>query len=153
METSQLLPAQPDPLLSARGRLTVVDSVYHHSDQTAQPVGVVCRFGMQLSGDEQAFARTYKVGPTVSPMDRGWVHTPAMVVVQNHGGRATAQTYPTADEKEADDARVIVVEAGGMPFARVHVGQSMRFTPFDAGNVGLRCESGSARVTVTSIPA
>lgn len=133
-----------------KSRMTVVDSVYFqppHEEATVTD----CRFSCELESDEQPYQRQMKVGETWQPLDRGWLDSAAMLVVRNDEGRFT-QEQPTREDRAKAAAKVVVLAFGDRPAVLVRPGRSARFEPNLLEEITLRCESGTARVTVTLIP-
>lgn len=139
-----------------RGRLTVVESVYHQTPD-GQPAVTESRYGRWLASTEQSYVRRLKVGPGWERLDTGWVTDCSQVVVINYEG-AGLRVNPTPAERDAVAA--LVVQAGvGLPGVGpvachdVPPGESCRFRPTPGAALYLRCPAGVARVSITAVPA
>lgn len=145
-----------------KSRLTVVEQVYHtavrdgHPDQPTQHASVP--FTRELESDEQVWQRTLKVGEAWQPIDQGWLDEAGvgLLLLQNEEGRFT-QTKPSPEEKEEAAKKVVevgasfITGASGMVFA-VPAGESARVPNPDMNHLMIRCQHGTARVTVTLFP-
>lgn len=139
-----------------RGRITVVDQVYHQNPGQ-DPTVASSKFSRLLDSTEQAYVRRTKVGETWSLVDRGWIESCSLMVVENLEGQSFA-VVPTPEERAEVEARVVELGTPGedgriVPFALVRPGLSGRFEPYDVRRVLLRCRSGVAQYTVTLFPA
>jgi hypothetical protein len=153
------------------GRLAVVATVYH-VPQDDEPVSVQYQFDRSVRSDEQTYTRRVKIGEQWTPLDHGWVEQAGMVVVSNDEGRFL-KANPTIEEKAETSLKIIEIAVVAImtseknrtmhspprlpdvtvPFGLVYPGETTHLTPLDVKTLRLRCRSGTARVSLTVIPA
>lgn len=136
--------------------MTVVEYVTHQPhDHEATAVGST-PFLRMLRSDEQPYVRHATVGEAWQRLDRGWLESAGMLLVENKEGQFT-QVQPREEERKAALMRVVEVGlAGANPqptrFAVVRPAESCRFEPADVTGLWLRCRFGTARVIISLIP-
>lgn len=143
------VPVKAKPASPAR--MTVVETVYH-ADARGPTDLPGLGFSRALSSDEQPYLRRIAVGEEWQPLDVGWVHHPAHVVVKNHAGEGL-QRVPTNEQRAEIAAKVVLLafsehDAGAWV---IPPGESFRGTP-STPRMLIRCMNGEAKVTVLVIP-
>lgn len=137
------------------GRVTVVETV-HHQLPDAEPATVETRFQRWLESDEQLYRRTLRVGAEWTPIDTGWVESPAVLLLRND--REMFAVQPTEEEKTMAAGKVleIGVRLDGadavVPLFAVHPGHSFRAEPLAVKSLRVRCRVGSTKCTVAAVP-
>lgn len=153
-------------------RVVVAESVYYqqHRAQPSQPHD--SRYSYVAAGEEQPYVRHFKVGPSWTQLDPGWLTEASMLILRNCEGDDPPQTMPTLEQLAEFEAKV--VELGMMPevvpdktrtmhsppevkfsplaCAFVRPGRSVRFEPTDLKLYHLRCRSGTVRCTLVLLP-
>lgn len=141
---------------ATRGRVTVIQQVYHHQPGM-QPAVVEVKSARWLDSEEQAYDRNVSVGPDWSGIDSGWVPSPSMAVLYNREG-VNLSAVPSAAELDALKAKVVEVgfAPGDTPPSAallVPPGEAQVMAVADVRTLRVRCRSGSARCTLTLIPS
>ena len=118
-------------------RVTVVQHVYHQSEDSGEPLAVSSTYNRRLDSGEEPYTRVVKVGTLEIPLDLGWVPVPdcALLLISNAGDKNTVE-----------------VLAGSVPFTVIQPGESCRFSPAPAVRLTIRCPGGGAKLNVVSIP-
>lgn len=138
-----------------RGRLTVVETVYHQAPGES-PREVLSRFNRWLESDENMYQRTAKVGEEWTPIDLGWLAGDAGTILLVAEGGPRRNTIPTEEEKREDRSKRIAVSfRSDTPRDDITLlpGESARFSPSYAKEILLRCLCGKTRYTVSVIPS
>jgi hypothetical protein len=159
------IPTPPKPP-KLRGRLVVVESVYHQRTGE-QPIQVrPSRFERDLATAEQPFVREFRAEADWKPLETGWLDRAGTLVFHNlEGSGLTA--IPTQEEREEILSRVVELgvaerEDTGrrtqwsspvevVPFASVRPGESCRLEPVNLFRLRVRCRPG-ARCVLTLLP-
>lgn len=139
------------PPAVAHDRITVVETVSFTSLSGTRTAPVDSRYWrrLALTGD-RPYQRSFLVTEEPVPLDVGWAREwpgIGLLHVSNDVGKRR-QVIPTPAEL-AEDAKK-VVELGDW---LILPGESMRGLPKDYSQLKIRCQFGSARVTVTVYPA
>jgi hypothetical protein len=139
--------------------ITVTESVVFHPVR-GQPVGFDGSWDARSKVDKPPFRREVRVGEESRPLLTGWideedrpVRDVGAVVVSN---LMPARPVAPTDAERADDlSREVVLEVGGVPFARLRPGRTMRFEPAPAAleSLSMRCVNpGGARLLIFGLP-
>lgn len=133
-----------------KARLTINELVYHQLlSESAQVVGEN-RTGRFLHNEEVPYNRPTTVGTEWTDLDLKWVDRPTQIYLENITGY-DRQVIPTPEELADDDARVVEVANGTVPFARVRPGESCRFEPVPGVKYLIRSRHATARLKVVAI--
>jgi hypothetical protein len=163
------IPTPPKPP-KLRGRLVVVESVYHQRTGE-QPIQVrPSRFERDLTDPEQPYVREFRADSEWKSLDNGWIEESGQLVLHNlEGSGLTA--IPTPEERQAildrvvelgvaipteDDGRRTQWSAPRPPwpvatFAWIRPGESCRFEPYQVSMIRVRCRPG-AKCLLTLLP-
>lgn len=137
-------------------RLTVVQQTYHQLPGE-QPRYYDSRFSRELETLEQPYERQTTIGPEWKPLDVGWLNETGvgMLIIENNEGQFYVR-IPTLEEKEVTRAKGIEIGidvVGNIDsFALVPSGESCRFYPANANHLRIRCQSGTAKITIQAFP-
>jgi hypothetical protein len=120
-----------------RGRITVVESIYHHFG-TNPSTTIDSRFNRKVESDEQPYQRIMKIGGEWTDLDCGWLESASHVTLSNQGES--------------------VVEVSTCPWPPqgdwiIPPGESMRGTPRNVKSMKMRSRSGEVvKVRVVVFP-
>ena len=136
-------------------RLTVVESLTYQSDD-GPPVIVLTQSERRIISDEQPFQKIQKVSDKWCTLNTklmlefiGGVSTGLLSI--RHDKPTPGQVNPTADEKEANVSRVLLVKLDGL-ILELLPGESLRVIPNTLPEIEMCCSEGSAKSTVTLFP-
>lgn len=142
---------QVRPVSISRDRFTVVETIAFNSQGGSRVAPVESKYFRELSSQEdRPYQRTYKVSEEPKPLDLGWAGEWAeigLLHVSNDEGKHTPY-IPTPKEKQETAKRI--VELGDW---LILPGESMRGLPKVIKDLKVRCQSGTAKITVTIYPA
>lgn len=155
---------QSDETTVYRGRLTVVQHVYHQQ-VGEQPKGPVpSRWSRWLDEDEEAYTRTVKVNQEWQPLELGHTKGCSHLTLVNVLKRLPG-LRPTKDEIEEFTSRVLEVGialsiphagetvTGVHEIAEIPVGEDLRLSPLNLDNYRIRCRSGEGKYSIFLVPA
>lgn len=98
-----------DPPRPDRDRVTVHFSLTH--EQFAeQPFQRSCVFSRLLSSSEQAYSRSFRVGPGFSKLDFGWVQSPGLVLIENRTTIDSVLQPPEDERRRLEESYVAVCD-------------------------------------------
>jgi hypothetical protein len=148
--TEAATPQPPTPRQARRGRLTVVEQLYHQ-DSAGNATPVTTTFCRHLQSDEQPYSRRITVGPTWQHIDHGWLDKQpiGMLVVANNGKPGDGSNV---------ELGVYVGFSNGTPMAQ-HVavilpGEALRLQPAYISDLRLRCTGPNpVSCTTTLLPS
>lgn len=130
-------------------RLVVIGH-YYHQNPPGQPRDVEVRFSRALKSEDQPIlGRRFTVGEEWQKLDFGWIKEPGLIVIENLEGRFT-QKIPFPEEEAAAALKVLEIGAPDHPVMLVPTNEIASLTP--AGEVFVRCRSGSARYSLSVVP-
>jgi hypothetical protein len=143
---------EEQPVLTpARDTITVVQTVYHQP-AGEEPTAVTLQYVRPLETSEQPYVRKIKVGESWQPLDLGWIEQPGMILLVNDEGKFT-QTIPTPEERAEAEAKVVEVGLGSPPWLIPPQGSFLGMSSgIGRRLVNLRCQKGTARVTIHVYP-
>jgi hypothetical protein len=159
------IPAPPEPP-KPRGRLVVVESVYHQRTGE-QPIQVrPSRFERDLATAEQPYIREFRAEADWKPLETGWLDRAGHLALHNLEGSGLT-SIPTPEERQGILARIVELgvlaekdsgrrtqwspPAEVVPFAAVRPGESCRLEPVNLSRLRVRCRPG-ARCVLTLLP-
>jgi hypothetical protein len=152
----------------ARGRITVVESVYHQTENEQPTMVPESRYSRPCITDEQPFLRKGKIGEQWQSLETGWLPQTSLLRLSNEAGKFSR--IPSLEEREQEAAKVIEVafvppvdhtpkrdmhspqQTGPHPCLEIHPGESSRFRPCDLGTIRVRCRSGEAPYHLSLLP-
>lgn len=140
-------------MAEAKGRLTVVEKVYHQNPGKG-PTETVGSFSRDLETKQQIYVRYLDATEEWQPLDTGWLWKDVgHLIVQNDEGQSP-RVKPTEEELEELAKRVIELsyDPDGEGSWLVPPGESMRGTPSSAFKLFFRCRSGTTEFTLTLVP-
>lgn len=127
--------------------LTVVETVYYQPlDQ--QPVSVESRYTHGLARDAEPVLSQREATDQWQALETGGLDGPAVFVLRNEEGEFR-YVRPSEEEQQAVAAKVIEVGRGGAADWLVPPGASMRGLAAQPGHLQVRCQTGTAKFTLT----
>lgn len=139
------------PTSSGKGRLVVVESVYHQAG-TGETTLVDSRFGRVLASDEQPYGpRRVGVGTSWQPLDLGWVQDVGMIVIRHEApARASrptgAESWPLLEVGFLGENHEVV------SLLVIPAGESFRGQLQDLSRWRLRSSGGVVRCSLSVFP-
>ena len=138
--------------------LTVVETVYHRPFGQ-EPKSAEFRFSRELETNEQVYERRLKVGEEWQPLDCGWLgDNVGMLSIHNHEGESL-QVNPTDEEQESISKRIVELAYDYVDMSEydygswlVPPGESFRGYPRSPKELRIRCQSGTAWITLYLYP-
>lgn len=129
-------------------RITVITNVHYEHDGE-QPVTIPLSYSKLLSTGEDTYSRRIIASEEFVAIDYGFVGDTgvSLLLVESLVGK-DRQVNPTPAEAEAEAAKVVELSCGIL----VPPGEHRIIHVADFSELKIRCQSGTARVRVTSIP-
>ena len=137
------------------GVLIVVKTFYHQLGGM-DPVSADTRYTRNLQTDEQPYVRHLSLSQETGwvPIDAGWLNAvgASYIRVKNNEG-TRFQRYPTPEEKADVIKRIVDISFDGIN-AHIPVipGEAQEFTPTDLSLIRLRCQYGTAKISINIVP-
>lgn|SRR3990167_2004418 len=143
--------SKKSPSPASKARLSVVETVYHQV-LGEQPTHISSRYCHNLSTNEQPYIRRVTVGSSWEKLDTGWLKDRvSWIHIQNEEGR-NPTVNPTEEQRKELESLSILISLEYVSFARISPRESLRFQPSSPSELFIRCESSSARCTITAYP-
>ena len=147
----ELIRVTPRPPL--RGRMTVVDKVYHQP-MKGEAYCCECTFERWLDDDESVYSRKIRASEGWKQIHLGWFSDDGkpvgMLVIRNDEGKYL-QRIPSEEEKVSLSEKVLEVGTHDSPLFLVSPGESLRAVP-SGQNLFVRCLGGECSFTVFAFP-
>lgn len=143
----------PKNVLETKDRMTV-QFMAHHEHHGEQPHSVQVGYSAFLEGMEQPVSRRLQVGPEWSAINTEWLQSPGAILLQNKTGKVTI-VQPSPEELAVQALQVLEVcleEGEAAAKLLVRPGGFLFIEPERASGVRMRCQSGTAPVTVNVYP-
>lgn len=148
---SQVVEIPVQPVIKAR--ITIVGHLYFQ-EPGGSPTLLDHAYQVNVDSDEQPFTRKFKVGQEWRKLDLGWNEDPSMIEISNEVPFLSQQ--PTEEERKEIKSRVlemgVATDDDILLQWLIPVGDWLRFVPYAAGNLRIRCRCGEAIVILTVFP-
>lgn len=148
---------KPQPI--SKDRITVVETISHQRIGAGAKLGhpTESKYWRLLDHSDQPYQRQIKVSEEWTYLDLGWAKDwpgIGLIHVSNDEGRFYT-VQPSAEEIAEADNKVLVLSLvrDDTDAWLILPGESMRGLPSSAKQLSIRCQSGTARATVTVYPA
>ncbi len=152
---------QAEALAQTRGRLVLVESIYHQQPGDP-PSAVESRWSRWLTSQEQPYVRRIQATPAWQKIDSGWVGDDCSLLRLSNEEGKNHQFIPTEEEKERVkglrlEVGIALVEGASgegdvLPFLSIDPGLCCRFCPTQASSLRIRCLGGPCRCNVAVYP-
>lgn len=153
-----------------KSRVVLVQTVYHQTGHTNEPVSHGANFVRWLANEEAIYNpnRKVKVGQEWQEIDTGWVKTIGVITVINHSPKVKMKAESVHDKPGVLEVCLAPVETkepdGGVgmwakekstmklfPHLLILPGESFPFTPVPGGKLHIRCRDGEGVYSVMTI--
>lgn len=136
------------------GYVTVREQVTHSPFGSRPTAGSTVSYSCLLSSREQTYSRQTRATIQSRQLDLGWFgdrpHEVGEIVVRNDEGRF--ERNPTEEQSRDLLTQSVMLSCGGVPFAEVFPGRSVRFMPIDPGSLTVQSRSGEVEYTLYVFP-